>query len=132
MLSREVKPALHRPQICQMVSLTEVELLMLFKHRADIIHAKLKNNAGISGPSLYWSELATLQNALYETMLEIQSRYPVGSLPTEIRLLPIREPLGASVTVDAPWCLCGKRIEQPARVYCAFCGGRLKADLPRG
>ncbi len=76
-LHREVEPFYHRPKIRRLVNLSNDELALLFSMRAEKITKALTGHIWWdSVKSVYWNEFIPLLARLYETMAEIQARYP--------------------------------------------------------
>jgi hypothetical protein len=91
--SREIKEHFHRPSKRRLINLTNTELSLLFKLRADEIAKDLDGHVFWEDARIvYWDRFIDLQDALFEVMLEIQSRYPASEVKEWNRLLPVVEP----------------------------------------
>ena len=88
--NRQLEPADHRPKTRRLSDLTNTELSLLFKHRSEKISSELEGHSFWESPHIvYWSRFDTLQESLFEVMMEIQSRYPKEEFFTA---LPVLEP----------------------------------------
>jgi len=89
---RETKPAFFRLVTRRLVNLTNTELAMLFKLRAAEVEEALTGHVWWDcNKTVYWSRFMTLQDRLYEVMMEIQSRYPAREVREYNELLPVKE-----------------------------------------
>jgi hypothetical protein len=90
---RETKPSFHRPVTRRLINLTNDELSLLFKLRADEVADSLKGHEFWDDNRIvYWNKFILLQDRLFEVMMEIQSRYPAKEVRDYQRLLPVMEP----------------------------------------
>lgn len=91
-----LNPAPHRPETRRLAGLSNNELALLFKMRADAVAKELDGHSLWNNPFLvYWTKFINLQDSLYEVMMEIQSRYsldPANEIVAWSRILPIMEP----------------------------------------
>ena len=88
-----MQPASYRPETRRLADLTNSELVLLFKKRADAVAKELDGHSLWNSPFLvYWSKFMDLQDSLYEVMMEIQSRYPAREISDWSRTLPVIEP----------------------------------------
>ncbi len=96
MSRQELDPAFFRPETRRLADLTNSELGLLFRKRSDTIAAALDGHTPTQGTDYTsWTQFISRQDALYEIMLEIQSRYPAEKVKENMRLLPVVEPRSA-------------------------------------
>lgn len=111
MTSRETLPAFYRPKDRRLSELSNEELRQLFDLRATKVFDKLDPRGFWENNKIvYWNTMIPIIAALYETMLEIQSRYPKeeidGSMggPYFDQLLPLNEEPWISIAVIVSEC----------------------------
>lgn len=93
MAKRELGPADHRPTVRRLSDLTNSELVLLFRKRAEAVAEELDGHSFWDSRFIvYWNTFIELQDKLYEVMMEIQSRYPEKEVKGWARTLPVMEP----------------------------------------
>src|SRR2546423_870118 len=97
MIKEETNSTFNRPKERRLSSLTNEELQQLFELRANKIKLDPKGFWD-NNKIIYWGEMMPRLMALYEVMLEIQSRYPKEEIikynligPYFNQLLPLNE-----------------------------------------
>ena len=108
MTSRETLPAFYRPSNRRLSELTNEELRQLFDLRAKKIYEELDPKGFWENNKIvYWHGMIPTLEALYEVMLEIQSRYPKNEIvkysehgPYFNQLLPLNEEQWIDMYID--------------------------------
>jgi hypothetical protein len=79
-----------QPEERRLAALTNEELARIFEMRAKAVFFFLEKHVWWdSNRQVYWDKSIPLLNSLYETMLEIQSRYPGQEVREYMDLLPV-------------------------------------------